>query len=451
MLDPHPPTQPAPSKHDPLSDRLRHVLTTTTARRALAERDIATVYRLLTQADISQRQIAQLTGQSQSEVSEILKGRRVMAYDVLLRIAQALDIPRAWMGLAYDEDATSVDPAVGEEVIDEDMKRRALLAAASTALLGAPVLGELLQLPTPPSTPTPLPSRLGASDIAALKELTAQLRTVARTHGGGADVLTAVANRSRPLMSVPARDSVKAELGSALADLHTLAGWCCVDSGLNDQARACFATAMDLAASVGDHAQMASAFWHAGIHMRDQDAYNDDLKACQLGLIKLSEAPDSPRAGEAAAWLHAESARALAAMGHSKEADRSLKIAREWQPATIYDDADMEHGAASVYLLLGSLDTAEKFAASAVRKWSTERTSRREGIAADIALATIHTQVGQSNAAALTQRAIAGVAPLQSLRVRRVKLAPLIKALDTRPDSASRDLAHRARQSAGSA
>jgi hypothetical protein len=46
MPDPHPPTKPALSKHDPLSDRLRHALTTTTARRALAERDITTVYRL---------------------------------------------------------------------------------------------------------------------------------------------------------------------------------------------------------------------------------------------------------------------------------------------------------------------------------------------------------------------------------------------------------------------
>lgn len=47
----------------------------------------------------SQRQIAQLTGQSQSEVSEILKGRRVMAYVVLVRIAEGLGVPRAWMGL----------------------------------------------------------------------------------------------------------------------------------------------------------------------------------------------------------------------------------------------------------------------------------------------------------------------------------------------------------------
>ncbi|MGH3972920.1 MAG: helix-turn-helix domain-containing protein [Pseudonocardiaceae bacterium] len=451
MPDPHFSTRPAPGKQDTLSDRLRRALTTTAARRALAERDITTVYRLLTEADISQRQIAQRTGQSQSEVSEVLKGRRVMAYDVLVRVAQGLEVPRSWMGLAYDEGAESMDPAVGEEVIDEDMRRRALLAAASVALFGAPVLGEVLQLPTSPTAPTPLPSRLGASDVAALKELTARLRTVARSHGGGADVLTAVANRSRPLMSVPAPEPVKAELGSALADLHTLAGWCCVDSGLNDQARACFVTAMDFAAGAGDYVQMASAFWHAGIHMRDAGAYNDDLKACQLGLIKLGEALESPQAAEVTAWLHAESARAFAAMGHSKEAERSLKTAREWQPTTIYDDADMEHGAASVYLLLGRLDTAQRFAVSSVRKWSAEGTSRREGVAADMALATIHTQAGQSNAAELAERAIAGMAPLQSLRTRRIKLAPLIKALDARADSTSCDLAHRARQLAGSA
>jgi hypothetical protein len=103
-----------------------------------------------------------------------------------------------------------------------------------------------------------------------------------------------------------------------------------------------------------------------------------------------------------------------------------------------------------VYLWLGRLDTAESFAASSVRKWAAEGTSRREGVLADIALATIHTQTHQSDAAALAQRAISGVAPLRSFRTRRVKLAPLVEALEARADSTSRDLAHRARQQAGS-
>jgi transcriptional regulator with XRE-family HTH domain len=452
MSDRNTPRRPAPTAKDTLSVRRRQRLATEPARRALAKRDITTVYRLLTEAGVSQYQIAHLSGQSQSEVSEILKGRRIVqAYDVLVRIAEGLEVPRGWMGLAYDEEVLEfVGLAVGQEVVDENMKRRALLATGGVALLGAPVLGEVLELPKPPETPTPLPSRLGASDIAALQELTVQLRTQTRTYGGGADVVTAVANRSRLLMSVPSSDQIKDELGSVLADLHTLAGWCCVDSGLHDQARACFATAMDLAARAGDGVQLASALWHAGIQMRDQGAYNDGLTACQLGLIKLGETPDSPGAAEAAAWLHAESARVQAAMGHNAAAERSIKTAREWQPATAYDVADMDCVTSYVYLWLGRLDTAESFAANSVHQWAAEGTSRREGILADIALATIHTQTHQPDATALTHHALTGVAPLRSLRTRRIKLAPLIKALDARTDSTSRDLAHHARQLAES-
>jgi transcriptional regulator with XRE-family HTH domain len=59
-------------------------------KQVLVDRDISSLYRLLRRAGISQRQIAALTGQSQSEVSEILKGRQVMAYDVLVRISDGL-------------------------------------------------------------------------------------------------------------------------------------------------------------------------------------------------------------------------------------------------------------------------------------------------------------------------------------------------------------------------
>jgi transcriptional regulator with XRE-family HTH domain len=69
-------------------------------QRALSERDIATMFRILSRHGISQRQIAALTGQSQSEISEILGGRRVLSYDVLTRIADGLGIPRGLMGLA---------------------------------------------------------------------------------------------------------------------------------------------------------------------------------------------------------------------------------------------------------------------------------------------------------------------------------------------------------------
>jgi predicted XRE-type DNA-binding protein len=73
-------------------------------RLALAQRDIAKVYKLLQKYGVSQRRIARFTQQTQSEVSEIITGKRVVrSYDVLVRIADGLAIPRGWMGLASTE------------------------------------------------------------------------------------------------------------------------------------------------------------------------------------------------------------------------------------------------------------------------------------------------------------------------------------------------------------
>jgi transcriptional regulator with XRE-family HTH domain len=69
--------------------------------RALAERDMATVFRLLQEYGLSQRGIASRTGQSQSEISEVMSGRRIVSYDVLVRIADGLAISRGYLGLAY--------------------------------------------------------------------------------------------------------------------------------------------------------------------------------------------------------------------------------------------------------------------------------------------------------------------------------------------------------------
>src|SRR5918998_1286822 len=64
-------------------------------RQILAERDIAALYLILKGEGVTQRTIAALTGQSQSEVSEILAGRKVLAYDLLVRIAEGWHPPRA--------------------------------------------------------------------------------------------------------------------------------------------------------------------------------------------------------------------------------------------------------------------------------------------------------------------------------------------------------------------
>ncbi|MGH3921516.1 MAG: helix-turn-helix domain-containing protein [Pseudonocardiaceae bacterium] len=405
-------------------------------RAALAHRDVSAVYRMLIRAGITQRRIAELTGQLQSEISEIIRGRQVVGYDVLARICIGLGIPRGYMGLAYDENSK---PRNLEEAT-EDMKRRALLASGSIVLLGSPVLGEVLEIPVRPDTPTPLPSRLTKTDVTALQNLTEALRTGARTYGGGGQTISEIAYKSLPLLSVPAADSIEAELASTLAALHTLAGWTCVDSGLHDNARYNFAKAIELAKLAGDDSQLAAAWRHAGIQMIDAGAHNDGLKAYQLGLIADGDGTN------AKAWLTGESAIPLAAMGHRDAAVKAISVARENPMASDFDDADMDYLTAAVYHRLGEYDTAESFAATSVRKWAAQSSCRRDSMSAEITLAAIHTITGQADSATLAHRAITGITQLSSIRAKTTCLQPLINALDSSPRGDNRDLAHLARQ-----
>lgn len=410
------------------------VLALPSVRVALAERDIAKVYKILTQHGVSQRTIAALTGQSQSEVSEILSGRRVMGYDVLVRICTGFGIPRGSMGLAYDRNSEPVP--VGE--VDEEMQRRALLAAASVALFGAPVLGELLEIPERPAVPTPLPASLAARDVVAIKSLTSELRAVARAYGGCADTVTGVANRSLQLMSIPAAEKTRSDLSSALAELHTMAAWTCVDSGLHDNARALFATAMEL--SPRDRYQLASAMRHAGIQMVDAGAFNDALKAFQLGQVMLGD-----DRGDASAWMEAESALPLAAMGHRDAAVRAISHAREHQLSDPFDQADMDGLTSSIYTYLGRVEVAERFAASSVRRWAAEPDARRDSVEGVIQLAALHAHSGDADTVPLAHRAISQVTELRSVRA-RMKLRGLADAIETRPRSDFAELARLARQ-----
>jgi transcriptional regulator with XRE-family HTH domain len=95
--DPHgrrwPLSRPEPAPPDPDLWEVPEV------RALLAERDIGALFAVLQRHGLSQRRIAALVGMSQSEISEVLGGRKVAAYDVLLRIALGLAIPLPYMGL----------------------------------------------------------------------------------------------------------------------------------------------------------------------------------------------------------------------------------------------------------------------------------------------------------------------------------------------------------------
>jgi hypothetical protein len=68
---------------------------------ALRRRDMTTVFRYLRTRGWSHAAIAAATGLSENRVRAVLRGSKVMSYDVLARIDEGLRIERGLLGMAY--------------------------------------------------------------------------------------------------------------------------------------------------------------------------------------------------------------------------------------------------------------------------------------------------------------------------------------------------------------
>jgi transcriptional regulator with XRE-family HTH domain len=269
---------------------------TPVARQVLAARDIAAIYDLLQHRGISQRRIAALTGQSQSEISEILAGeRQVMAYDVLVRIADGLGIPRGFMGLAYD---ASTDELVSPQGLrrsvpptGEHEEVRRLLAHAAAVTIAATITGVAEWREPVEQTPTPVPQRIGMSDVAQLEAVTRSLRMIDYEHGGGAcrDAVIAQVGWAQQFLCADYSTSVGHRLQLALGDLHNLAGWTSFDVGLYSEARRHFARALEQAKFVGDASLVANVLYRMGRLHLHRGLAKEALKFFQLGQIAAQE------------------------------------------------------------------------------------------------------------------------------------------------------------------
>ncbi|WP_433870754.1 helix-turn-helix domain-containing protein [Saccharopolyspora sp. CA-218241] len=262
-------------------------------RDALARRDVSEIYKQLRRHGVSQRQIAASTGQSQSEVSEILKGRQVMAYDVLARIADGLGIPRGFMGLAYDgATAVRVGSAKNPEAEeDESVKRRNFLSHAATVTMGAAVLGVEASAWNPASAQTPAPTRIGMTDVQQIQAATKALRDLDYRYGGGTcrDAVVAQLSWAQQLLDASATEQVRRHLFVALADMHSLAGWTSFDTGLLDPARGHFGKALEFAKQAGDEGLVACVLYRMGrVYLHYQEP-NEALKLFQLGQVAAQE------------------------------------------------------------------------------------------------------------------------------------------------------------------
>ncbi|MGH3996058.1 MAG: helix-turn-helix domain-containing protein, partial [Pseudonocardiaceae bacterium] len=376
-------------------------------RSFLADHDIGAFYRVLCDNGWSQHRIAKATKTQQSAISEIIKGRRVIDYRVLVRIAEGLGIPRELMHLGSSDGGAypgGVAVADDPEEARAEMRRRALLATAGMAVVGQPLqdIGELVgRLPGP--APVPLPSRIFEVHVAKVRDLTQRLGEAGCAFGSDPEVSSAAAAWATRLLDVPGAEPVKQALKVAVAELHIESGWAAFDSGLYDRAMRHYTRALDLATEAGDAYCQTLALNFAGLATEEHGHPNDGLKMLQYGQIKAWDIPSDDQrtpVGEGSrlaleACGRADSATALARLGHWDAADAELATSRQlWQPNRTDPAGDLDYVAARLQVSRGRLDAAEPFAAASVWRWEGA-SSQRGRTAANILLATIHIRAGE--------------------------------------------------------
>ncbi|MDQ3763664.1 MAG: helix-turn-helix domain-containing protein [Actinomycetota bacterium] len=419
-------------------------------RAALARHDFSTVYRTLKdEVGLSTRRIATLTGQSQSEVCDILKGRQVMAYAVLVRICEGLGIPRELAHLsAYGPDGTYCGETVPElpPGVNAEMLRRHLLALGATAAFGAPIkgLGELLaQVDIPASKP--MPSRLFGIHVVQVRDLTRSLREALLNHGSNPTMSSAATAWADSLLTLPGPEKLTRELMTAVAELHALAaGWAALDAGLYDRALHHYSRALELAIKTGDAYLQAIALACAGLTMLEHRHPNEGLKMLQFAQVKAWSIPPEHDRKMVESCALADSAIAYAWMGHTQAALTTVAKSRQlWSPTRSDPRGDQDYVSARLEISRGRLDVAEPFARTSVDRWEGVSELRRTHSAA--VLATIHVKAGEPDGLHLAHGVITAVTRLSSVSARQ-RLLPLTEALDIRRGSDYQELARMARQ-----
>ncbi|MGH3688352.1 MAG: hypothetical protein ACRDQY_16050 [Pseudonocardiaceae bacterium] len=132
-------------------------------------------------------------------------------------------------------------------------------------------------------------------------------------------------------------------------------------------------------------------------------------------------------------------------MDDPNQAKRCLAGALEgWAPRDAFERAGMDLVVAQVQLDLRQFDTAEQFAASALRTYSEGH--RRGRTLAALMVAEVHVRAGESRGLILARQAIEAVSTLQSVSARQQRLVPLATALEARPGNDAKEIAQMAHQ-----
>jgi|HubBroStandDraft_1064217.scaffolds.fasta_scaffold15654_5 transcriptional regulator with XRE-family HTH domain len=315
-------------------------------REALARVDLAAVVAVFrAAARLSQHELADILGWSQSSLSLIESGRRKTLYDIreLLRFTDAVDMPReALLPLVFGQALAALPgawlagvPLAGGDGLDEtdvELDRRGFATMITGAAAGA-MLPELA-----------VPAKVTASHVRYLKTCVDNLSSRDQAVGGGALLKQAVRQWQRARRMLDESDyteQVGQDLLSVTGNLAVTAGWLAFDSANISLAKHMYSESLLLAESANDPILKARVLGQSSMLSSYLAQQNSAAGLARHGL-RLADRAASVAAHEPMPRLHAlialRRADAAALLGDEHTFKASIGSARDELGRGVSDD-----------------------------------------------------------------------------------------------------------------
>jgi transcriptional regulator with XRE-family HTH domain len=295
--------------------------------------------------------------------------------------------------------------------------------------------------------------RVGQADVERIRGVRRQLKAMDNAHGGGAAFLMAVTYLRRevaPLLSARYEDATGAALFGAVAELSLDVGWMAYDAGGHRLGRRYMTQALRLSHAAKGRlfgGRVLAALSHQALHLGQTRLAVDLARAARAGTAGV--APPRAQAMLAAMEAMAQAADSDEALCTDAlvAAERALEQARpgddnpDWLD---FDEGGLWGHAARAYRYLKKGHDCARYAREAFDHCQTNHGRTRAQRAA--ILAAGHLQLGDlEQAAALGSRVVTDAWNLHSRHVYE-EVAFLVRALDGKRASGSRDFLEQARE-----
>ncbi|MBB5159541.1 helix-turn-helix domain-containing protein [Saccharopolyspora phatthalungensis] len=266
-------------------------------RAALANYDFGAVFAAVRrQTGLSQLQLADLLGLSQSRVSAVERGKRRLTHvRIVTRLATVLRIPASLLGFPTNQ-TDMTDNVNAKEV--SWLERRDFLSLVTAATVGSSLNPELARLGTllPGQVEPVTRPRIGAADVDAVEAVTEGFSRSAFAYGGGLCRAAAVTqlHQVRQLEDALASPETRTRLLVAIADLARIAAWNAYDVDDHDVARRFWTYALDTARRADDHPRATDLAVHVLLDMAHQALHLERADEA-LRLVQLASATAANR------------------------------------------------------------------------------------------------------------------------------------------------------------